>query len=266
MWVHGYGHDHDFHDIATFLWWKGADTVLWPCPYIISILSSTITYPLTVGLFPSFFFFTFLMMLFVICVRLLQPHTQGITRQWILGLVPWDNLHLSDSSHLSAKKQKKKNARADFVCCKGVGYITSCIHLQVNIFAPSTSENVQLSSPFDSAAYLWHWIITGGRPWTSTALWFQIVQSVNASCCITRWESQFAPPSGAHIVPAQLPDEYFTPTPTDLKAAQATLSARTQALINAPLQLRAVREAESKARRDRWPEVLDIPLCKRVIS
>lgn len=54
--------------------------------------------------------------------------------------------------------------------------------------------------------------------------------------------------------PALLPDEYFTPTPADLKAAQATLSARTQALTNAPLQLRAVREAESKAKRDRWPE------------
>ncbi|KAF8802422.1 hypothetical protein BYT27DRAFT_7341316 [Phlegmacium glaucopus] len=54
--------------------------------------------------------------------------------------------------------------------------------------------------------------------------------------------------------PAHLPDEYFTPTPTDLKAAQAMLSARTQALNNAPLQLRAVREAESRAKRDRWPE------------
>lgn len=62
----------------------------------------------------------------------------------------------------------------------------------------------------------------------------------------------------SHIVPAHLPDEYFIPTPTDLKAAQAMLSARTQALTNAPLQLRAVREAESKAKRDRWPEVLNI--------
>jgi tether containing UBX domain for GLUT4 len=62
----------------------------------------------------------------------------------------------------------------------------------------------------------------------------------------------------SHIVPAHLPDEYFIPTSTDLKAAQATLSARTQALTNAPLQLRAVREAESKAKRDRWPEVLNI--------
>ncbi|EIW84180.1 hypothetical protein CONPUDRAFT_119806 [Coniophora puteana RWD-64-598 SS2] len=52
-----------------------------------------------------------------------------------------------------------------------------------------------------------------------------------------------------------LPDSYFTPTAADLKAAQATLSARTQALTNAPLQLRAAREAEEKAKRDRWPNI-----------
>jgi tether containing UBX domain for GLUT4 len=68
----------------------------------------------------------------------------------------------------------------------------------------------------------------------------------------------------SHIVPAHLPDEYFVPTPTDLKAAQATLSARTQALINAPLQLRAARETELKAKRDRWPEVLYIRLMYKI--
>ena len=51
------------------------------------------------------------------------------------------------------------------------------------------------------------------------------------------------------------PDEYFTPTAAELKEAQATLSARTQALVNAPLQLRATREAAEKAKRDRWPQV-----------
>lgn len=51
----------------------------------------------------------------------------------------------------------------------------------------------------------------------------------------------------------ELPDSYFTPTAEDLKAAQATLTARTQALTNAPLQLRATREAAEKAKRDRWP-------------
>ena len=50
-----------------------------------------------------------------------------------------------------------------------------------------------------------------------------------------------------------LPDSYFTPTASDLKAAQATLSARTQAIVNAPLQLRVAREAEEKAKRERWP-------------
>ena len=69
------------------------------------------------------------------------------------------------------------------------------------------------------------------------------------------------------FLPVELPDEYFIPTPSDLKAAQATLSARTQALANAPLQLRAVREAELKAKRDRWPEVLDsFSLYIRAIS
>ncbi|KAJ3572551.1 hypothetical protein NP233_g3001 [Leucocoprinus birnbaumii] len=50
-----------------------------------------------------------------------------------------------------------------------------------------------------------------------------------------------------------LPDEYFEPTTSDLKAAQATLSARTHAMTDAPLQLRAAREATEKAKRDRWP-------------
>ncbi|KAJ7064847.1 hypothetical protein C8F01DRAFT_1081084 [Mycena amicta] len=50
-----------------------------------------------------------------------------------------------------------------------------------------------------------------------------------------------------------LSDEDLTPTSADLKAAQNTLSARTQALVDAPLQLRAVRDAAEKAKRDRWP-------------
>jgi len=57
---------------------------------------------------------------------------------------------------------------------------------------------------------------------------------------------------------ANLPDVDLTPTAADIKAAQATLAARTQALVNAPLQLRAAREAEVKAKRDRWPEVLQL--------
>ncbi|KZT65873.1 hypothetical protein DAEQUDRAFT_768477 [Daedalea quercina L-15889] len=50
-----------------------------------------------------------------------------------------------------------------------------------------------------------------------------------------------------------LPDSYFQPSTADLKAAQASLSARTQALVNAPLKTQAIRDAEEKAKRARWP-------------
>jgi len=63
----------------------------------------------------------------------------------------------------------------------------------------------------------------------------------------------YKPPT-LHTNPSKdLPDSYFTPTAADLKAAQSTLAARTSALVNAPLQLRATREASEKAKRDRWP-------------
>lgn len=61
------------------------------------------------------------------------------------------------------------------------------------------------------------------------------------------------PSSGASLSSSDLPDSYFTPSAADLKAAQSTLAARTSALVNAPLQLRATREASEKAKRDRWP-------------
>ncbi|KAF8076226.1 hypothetical protein FPV67DRAFT_1470889 [Lyophyllum atratum] len=53
--------------------------------------------------------------------------------------------------------------------------------------------------------------------------------------------------------PPPLSDDYFTPTAADLQSAQRTLAARTQALVNAPLELRAVRDAREQTRRDRWP-------------
>ncbi|GBE88440.1 hypothetical protein BKA93DRAFT_768555 [Sparassis latifolia] len=53
--------------------------------------------------------------------------------------------------------------------------------------------------------------------------------------------------------PRELPDSYFTPTYADLKAAQASLTARTQALTNAPLRTQAMRDAEDKVKRARWP-------------
>ncbi|KAJ7806127.1 hypothetical protein B0H14DRAFT_3882465 [Mycena olivaceomarginata] len=55
-----------------------------------------------------------------------------------------------------------------------------------------------------------------------------------------------------HITP-RFQDDYFTPTTADLKLAQSGLIARTQALNDAPLQLRTVSEAAAKSKRDRWP-------------
>jgi tether containing UBX domain for GLUT4 len=68
----------------------------------------------------------------------------------------------------------------------------------------------------------------------------------------------------ANIQAAPLPslsDEYFTPNAFELKAAQATLSARTSALVNAPLAVRAHREKAEQAKKDRWPQVCsNLPL------
>lgn len=68
-----------------------------------------------------------------------------------------------------------------------------------------------------------------------------------------------------------LPDSFFTPTSSDLKSAQATLSSRTRNLNDAPLQLRASREAALQARAEKYPNVryLSYPnalLCVWLIS
>ena len=52
-----------------------------------------------------------------------------------------------------------------------------------------------------------------------------------------------------------LPESWFTPTSSELKAAQTALATRVQALTNAPLQTRAMREASQKPKRERWPSV-----------
>ncbi|KAI0249856.1 hypothetical protein BJV78DRAFT_631995 [Lactifluus subvellereus] len=52
-----------------------------------------------------------------------------------------------------------------------------------------------------------------------------------------------------------LPDDYFTPTIADLKARQEQLHARAASLNNAPMLTRAQREQQTKAKRDRWPNV-----------
>ncbi|KAF9048497.1 hypothetical protein BJ165DRAFT_1343918 [Panaeolus papilionaceus] len=54
------------------------------------------------------------------------------------------------------------------------------------------------------------------------------------------------------VLPDSPPD--LEPTAAELRAIQASLSSRTQALVNAPLQLRAQREAEAKSKLSRWPE------------
>lgn len=53
----------------------------------------------------------------------------------------------------------------------------------------------------------------------------------------------------------ELPESFFTPTADEIKVSQATLASRAQALNNAPLQLRATRQAAEKAKKDRWPNV-----------
>jgi hypothetical protein len=54
---------------------------------------------------------------------------------------------------------------------------------------------------------------------------------------------------------AAIPDDYYNPTTADLRKAQATLTARTQALTNAPLQTRAMRASVERTKKERWPSV-----------
>ncbi|KAL1745409.1 hypothetical protein HDZ31DRAFT_63156 [Schizophyllum fasciatum] len=64
----------------------------------------------------------------------------------------------------------------------------------------------------------------------------------------------YKPSDWSHLhPPPPPPDAYFTPSPADVQAAQATLSARTHALTDRPLELRAVRDARERAKRERWP-------------
>lgn len=51
----------------------------------------------------------------------------------------------------------------------------------------------------------------------------------------------------------ELPDAYFEPSTIELKAAQASLSARASSLTNAPLRTQAMRDAESRTKQARWP-------------
>lgn len=62
-------------------------------------------------------------------------------------------------------------------------------------------------------------------------------------------------PSDAHDCVDDVPEAFFTPSTADLKMAQASLSAKTQALTNAPLRTQAMRDAELRAKLAKYPEV-----------
>ncbi|OSC98545.1 hypothetical protein PYCCODRAFT_1375052 [Trametes coccinea BRFM310] len=64
----------------------------------------------------------------------------------------------------------------------------------------------------------------------------------------------FRPPTSAQQPRNDLPDHYFDLTPADVRAQQAMLAAKRDALHNAPLRTAAMREAEDKKRRARWPQ------------
>lgn len=64
----------------------------------------------------------------------------------------------------------------------------------------------------------------------------------------------FRPPASSPTSLPLLSDEYFNPTASEVRLQQQQLTARVQAMTNAPLQLKATREAAEKAKRDRWPE------------
>ncbi|RDX43992.1 hypothetical protein OH76DRAFT_1360408 [Lentinus brumalis] len=64
----------------------------------------------------------------------------------------------------------------------------------------------------------------------------------------------FRPPSSAQQPRSDLPDNYFDPTAADVRAQQAMLTARRDALQNTPLRTAAMREADTKRRHARWPQ------------
>ncbi|KAI0759564.1 hypothetical protein BD413DRAFT_596199 [Trametes elegans] len=64
----------------------------------------------------------------------------------------------------------------------------------------------------------------------------------------------FRAPTTAQQPRSDLPDSYFDVTAADVRAQQASLAARRDALQNAPLRTAAMREAEAKKRKARWPQ------------
>ncbi|EIW57830.1 uncharacterized protein TRAVEDRAFT_125046 [Trametes versicolor FP-101664 SS1] len=64
----------------------------------------------------------------------------------------------------------------------------------------------------------------------------------------------FRAPTSAQQPRTELPDHYFDVTTADIRAQQASLTAKRDALHNAPLRTAALRDAEDKKRRARWPQ------------
>ncbi|KAH9933666.1 uncharacterized protein BXZ73DRAFT_3856, partial [Epithele typhae] len=63
----------------------------------------------------------------------------------------------------------------------------------------------------------------------------------------------FRSPTSAQQPRPNLDDKYFEPTVADVRAQQTSLSARRDALQNAPLRTSAMRKADDDKRRARWP-------------
>ena len=59
----------------------------------------------------------------------------------------------------------------------------------------------------------------------------------------------------AQLTAADLPPQYFEPTANDLRATQASLSARAAALRDAPLLTQKLREEKQKEKIGRFPVV-----------
>ncbi|PIL32171.1 hypothetical protein GSI_05416 [Ganoderma sinense ZZ0214-1] len=64
----------------------------------------------------------------------------------------------------------------------------------------------------------------------------------------------FRAPTSAQQPRVDVPDSFFDATTSDIRAQQASLTARSNALQNAPLRTAAMRDADDKKRRARWPQ------------
>jgi len=94
---------------------------------------------------------------------------------------------------------------------------------------------------------------TEPSPSSSAPQTAETTQTANSTDPLDPSSFKYYNPSNISSPAPIVPDNFYTPTASDLQGAQATLAARTQNLVDAPLQLRAAREANERAKRDRWP-------------